>query len=48
MLSLMKERFWWPGMSQALLKSVANCGKCIQYEAKSQLPLIIIIIIIIK
>ena len=37
-LSLMKERFWWPGMSQALLKSVANCGKCIQYEAKGQLP----------
>ena len=34
----MKERFWWPGMSQALLKSVANCGKCIQYEAKGQLP----------
>ena len=38
MLSLMKERFWRPGMSQALLKSVANCGKCIQYEAKGQLP----------
>ena len=37
-LSLMKERFWWPGMSQALLKSVANCRKCIQYEAKGQLP----------
>ena len=37
-LSLMKERFWWPGMSQALLKAVANCGKCIQYEAKGQLP----------
>ena len=36
-LSLMKERFWWPGMSQALLKAVANCGKCIQYEAKGQL-----------
>ena len=25
-------------MSQALLKAVANCGKCIQYEAKGQLP----------
>ena len=25
-------------MSQALLKSVANCGRCIQYEAKGQLP----------
>ena len=39
MLSLMKEHFWWPGMSQALLKLVANCGKCIQYETKGQLPL---------
>ena len=37
-LSLMKERFWWPDMSQALLKAVANCGRCIQYEAKGQLP----------
>ena len=37
-LSLMKERFWWPGMSQALLQARANCGRCIQYEAKGQLP----------
>ena len=37
-LSLMKERFWWPGMSQALLKAIATCGCCIQYEAKGQLP----------
>ena len=37
-LSLMKEQFWWPGMSQALLKAVANCGRCIQYEMKGQLP----------
>ena len=37
-LSLMKERFWWLGMSQALIKAVANCGRCIQYEAKGQLP----------
>ena len=37
-LSLMKERFWWLGMSQALLKAVAICGRCIQYEAKGQLP----------
>ena len=36
-LSLMKERFWWPGMSQALLKAIANCGRCIQYKAKGQL-----------
>ena len=26
-------------MSQALLRAVANCGRCIQYEAKGQLPL---------
>ena len=25
-------------MSQALLQAVANCGRCIQYEAKGQLP----------
>ena len=25
-------------MSQALLKAVANCRRCIQYEAKGQLP----------
>ena len=37
-LSLMKERFWWLGMSQALLKVVANCRRCIQYVAKGQLP----------
>ena len=37
-LSLMKERFWWLGMSQAMLKAVANCWRCIQYEAKCQLP----------
>ena len=37
-LSLMKERFCWLGMSQALIKAVANCGRCIQYEAKGQLP----------
>ena len=36
-LSLMKEQFWWLGMSQALLKAIANCGRCIQYEAKGQL-----------
>ena len=25
-LSLMKERFWWPGMSRALVMAVSNCG----------------------
>ena len=37
-LSLMKEWFWWLDMSQALLKAIANCGRCIQYEVKGQLP----------
>ena len=37
-LSLMKEHFWWLGMSQDLIKAIANCGQCIQYEAKGQLP----------
>ena len=37
-LSLMKEQFWWPWMSQALIKAIANCDHCIQYEAKGQLP----------
>ena len=31
-------------MSQALLKAVANCRRCIQYEAKGQLPLMQLII----
>ena len=34
----MKECFCWPGMSQTLFKVVANCRRCIQYEAKGQLP----------
>ena len=38
MHNLMKEHFWWPRMSQALIKTVANCRRCIQYEAKGQLP----------
>ena len=37
-LSLMKERFWWPGMSQALVMAVSNCGRCKQFEAKPQIP----------
>ena len=37
--SLIKEWFWWPDMSKALLKAIANCGRCIQYEAKGQLQL---------
>ena len=37
-LSLMKERFWWPGMARALVMAVCNCGHCKQFEAKPQLP----------
>ena len=36
-LSLMKERFWWPGMSRALVMAVSNCGCCKQFEAKPQI-----------
>ena len=28
MLSLLKERFWWPGMAQRMMMSVRNCLKC--------------------
>ena len=37
-LSLMKERFWLLGMSQALVLAVSNCGHCKQFEAKPQIP----------
>ena len=37
-LSLLKGWFWWPGMSTALCLSLQNCGRCKQFEAKSQLP----------
>ena len=37
-LSLMKERFWWPGMAQALVLAISNCGHCKQFEAKPQIP----------
>ena len=37
-LSLLKEQFWWPGMSRALFRAVSTCGRCKQYEAKGQLP----------
>ena len=36
-LSLMKERFWWPGMSRALVMAVSNCRRCKQFEAKPQI-----------
>ena len=37
-LSLMKERFWWPGMANALSLVIRNCFRCKQFEAKCQIP----------
>ena len=37
-LSLLKERFWWPGMAQRMMMSVCNCSKCRIFEAKPQIP----------
>ena len=37
-LSLLKERFWWPGMAQRMMMSVRNCPKCRIFEAKPQIP----------
>ena len=37
-LSLLRERFWWPGMSQRMMMSVCNCEKCHILEAKPQIP----------
>ena len=39
MLSLLKERFWWPAMAQRMMMSVCNCPKCRIFEAKPQIPL---------
>ena len=38
MLSLLKERFWWPRMAQRMMMSVRNCLKCRIFEAKPQIP----------
>ena len=37
-LSLLRERFWWPGMAQRMMMSVHNCPKCCIFEAKPQIP----------
>ena len=37
-LSLLRERFWWPGMAQRMMMSVRNCPKCRVFEAKPQIP----------
>ena len=38
MLSLLRERFWWPGMAQRMKLSIHNCEKCCIFEAKPQIP----------
>ena len=38
MLSLLRERFWWPGMAQRMMLSIRNCKKCRIFEAKPQIP----------
>ena len=37
-LSLLRERFWWPGMTQRMMMSICNCPKCHIFEAKPQIP----------
>ena len=36
-LSLLRERFWWPGMAQRMMLSIWNCEKCHIFEAKPQI-----------
>ena len=38
MLSVLRERFWWPVMAQRMMLSICNCKKCRIFEAKPQLP----------
>ena len=38
MLSLLRERFWWPGMAQRMMLSIHNCEKCRIFEAKPEIP----------
>ena len=37
-LSLLRERFWWPGMAKRMMMNVCNCDKCCIFEAKPQIP----------
>ena len=32
-LSLMQERFWWPGMAHNLRNHIKKCGRCRKFEA---------------
>ena len=31
-ISLMQERFWWPGMTEDMINKVKNCTRCKKYE----------------
>ena len=37
MLSLLRERFWWPGMAQRMMMNVHNWEKCCIFKAKPQI-----------
>ena len=37
-LSLLRERFWWPGRAQRMMMNVHNCEKCHIFEAKPRIP----------
>ena len=37
-LSLLRERFWLPGMAQRMMMSICNCPKCQIFKAKPQIP----------
>ena len=32
MLSLLQDRFWWPGMAMQMQKVISSCERCIQLE----------------
>ena len=36
--SLLKERFWWPGMVKECTLALKDCRRCIIFEAKVQTP----------
>ena len=42
-LSLLRERFWWPGMGVQATLSVKNCERCHWYEARPSLPEMVMI-----
>ena len=39
-LSLLRERFWWPGMAKQIRQVIKTCRRCLQYEGgTSKAPL---------